>query len=532
MPLYLLEFPSAARSREALGPLFEDVSRRVRATGGEVLEMQVTADLQRAFVVAECHSQAPLALALRGSQAPLHDIAEVQLVGAEVAAVKATRRGANYLVEWDCPPDLPMDRYLARKREKALLSANVPDVTVLRTYVREDMVTCLSFYDAPDEAAVRRVHEVVSIPITRLTSLTVVRPTTADLFLDPTLQAQVHAFFEPRAAVVDAGQAAIRDGIAFLSRQVLPPPLAGEHPNADLRRVAGTIAAIAWSDMSTAFSLWCHRMVLEYVGQAPAGSPPLDEVRRRLRNVDWLGSTALAPAMAHYVSGAPLPLTWRREGGRIVLNGRVPWASNLFRPDFFQVAAAAHTETGEVIVVGMPGEVAGPCVDAYPALLALQSTASASLTYRDVRLDPAWIITHDFRPFIRAIRPIFLLLQSSFCWGLAQRALAEARTALKGVNESLRGDLDALAAESERLRAFFSHNLDARGAGTPERELVRLRLECARLATATTALEAKVVGGRAYVTTTPTARRLREAAFLPIQAPTEGQLRWELAHSV
>ena len=201
--------------------------------------------------------------------------------------------------------------------------------------------------------------------------------------------------------------------------------------------------------MSTAFSLWCHRMVLEYVGQAPAGSSQLDEVRRRLLNVEWLGSTALAPAMAHYVSGAPLPLTWRREGGRIVLNGRVPWASNLFRPDFFQVAAAAHTETGEVIVAGIPGEVAGPCVDAYPDLLALQSTASASLTYRDVRLDPAWIITHDFRPFIREIRPSFLLLQSSFCWGLAQRALAEARTALKGVNESLRGDLDALAAESD-----------------------------------------------------------------------------------
>ena len=531
MPLYLLEFPSAASIREELGPLFEDVSRRVRASGGEVIEMQVTADLQRAFVVAEHPSQAELALGLRGSQAPLQDIAEVRLVGAEVADVKAARRGANYLVEWDFPPDLTMDRYLARKREKAPLYANVPDVTFLRTYVREDMVKCLCFYDAPDEAAVRRARDVVSTPITRLNSLAAVRPTTADLFLEPGLQAQVHAFFEPRAAAVDAGQATIREGMAFLSRQVLPHPPAGERPNADLRRVAGTIATIAWSDMSTAFSLWCHRMVLEYVGQAPAGSSPLDEVRMRLLNVEWLGSTALAPAMAHYVSGAPLPLTWRREGGRIVLNGRVPWASNLFRPDFFQVAAAAHTETGAVIVAGIPGDVAGPCVDAYPALLALQSTASASLTYRDVRLDPEWIITHDFRPFIREIRPIFLLLQSSFCWGLAQRALAEARPALKGVNESLRGDLDALDAESERLMAFFSHNLDTRGAGTPERELVRLRLDCARLATATTALEAKVVGGRGYVTTSPTARRLREAAFLPIQAPTEGQLRWELAHS-
>src|SRR2546428_11885009 len=130
--------------------------------------------------------------------------------------------------------------------------------------------------------------------------------------------------------------------------------------------------------------------------------------------------------MAHYVSGAPLPLTWRREGGRIVLNGRVHWASNLFRADFFQVAAAAHTETGAVIVAGISGDVAGPCVDAYPDLLALQSTASASLTYRDVRLDPAGIITHDFRPFIPAIRPSFLLLQGSFCWGAARRAPAGA----------------------------------------------------------------------------------------------------------
>jgi alkylation response protein AidB-like acyl-CoA dehydrogenase len=353
----------------------------------------------------------------------------------------------------------------------------------------------------------------------------------ADLFLDPGLQAQVHAFFEPRASAVDAGQATIREGIAFLSRQVLPHPPAGARPNADLCRVAGAIATIAWSDMSTAFSLWCHRMVLEYVGQAPAGSSPLDEVRRRLLTVDWLGSTALAPAMAHYVSGAPLPLTWQREGGRIVLNGRVHWASNLFHPDFFQVAAAAHPETGAVIVAGIPGEVAGPCIDTYPDLLALQSTASSSLTYRDAHIDPEWIITHDFRPFIREIRPIFLMLQSSFCWGLAQRALMEAGSALKGVNESLRGDLDALAAESDRLMAFFSHNLDTHGAGTPERELVQLRLDCARLATATTALEAKVVGGRGYVTTSSTARRLREAAFLPIQAPTEGQLRWELAHS-
>jgi alkylation response protein AidB-like acyl-CoA dehydrogenase len=65
----------------------------------------------------------------------------------------------------------------------------------------------------------------------------------------------------------------------------------------------------------------------------------------------------------------------------------------------------------------------------------------------------------------------------------------------------------------------------------PIRDIVALRLDCARLASEAVALEAKVVGGRSYLASSGTARRLREAAFLPVQAPTEGQLRWELSLS-
>jgi len=61
-----------------------------------------------------------------------------------------------------------MDAYLARKKEKAPLYANVPEVKFLRTYVREDMLKCLCLYDGPDEAAIRRAREAVSTPISRL----------------------------------------------------------------------------------------------------------------------------------------------------------------------------------------------------------------------------------------------------------------------------------------------------------------------------------------------------------------------------
>ena len=60
-------------------------------------------------------------------------------------------------------------------------------------------------------------------------------------------------------------------------------------------------------------------------------------------------------------------------------------------------------------------------------------------------------------------------------------------------------------------------------------DILRLRLDVVDLAVAATRLEATLTGGRGYASASPTARRLREAAFLPIQSPSEGHLRWELS---
>ena len=286
--------------------------------------------------------------------------------------------------------------------------------------------------------------------------------------------------------------------------------------------------------MSVAFSLWCHRMVLEYLGCAPSESYVGTSVLARVLHDEVLGSTALAAAMAHHVSGAPLPVTWRKEGGAIVLNGRITWASNLFPPDFIMVTAAAHVDDGREIVLAIPGDAAGVHIDPYPALLALQATGSSSLALENVRLDPQWLITDAFTPFIKRVRPTFLLLQSSFCWGLAHRALVEARRALRHADDIFAPEVTALEAQADgfadAIRSGITNVCQYQETGAT-RDLVQIRLGCAQLTTAAVALEAKIVGGRGYVITSPTARRLREAAFLPIQAPTEGQLRWELSHS-
>lgn len=167
MPLFLTEISPSGDVDAVLSA----VHSAVQAGSGDVIEVQVTADRSQVFVIVEAQDSAKVAKSLSGASIEASELAPVRLVGADLEQVKATRPASGYLVEWDIPTGITMDQYLARKKEKSPLYAQVPETTFQRTYVREDMLKCLCFYDAPDEAAVVRAREVVSTPIDRLHKL-------------------------------------------------------------------------------------------------------------------------------------------------------------------------------------------------------------------------------------------------------------------------------------------------------------------------------------------------------------------------
>ncbi|MDT7755470.1 MAG: hypothetical protein QOH27_1368, partial [Mycobacterium sp.] len=71
----------------------------------------------------------------------------------------------------------------------------------------------------------------------------------------------------------------------------------------------------------------------------------------------------------------------------------------------------------------------------------------------------------------------------------------------------------------------------AEPAHTPLSNLIELRLQAAGLAVDATRLEVTLTGGAGYALGSAANRRFRESAFLPIQSPSEGQLRWELSQA-
>ena len=169
MALFLLESPlPPVADRDAfirrIGDAIDDVA-------GELIEIQFGLDTGRLYAIAEHESAAALESAVSAGNLPVNGVVEVRLVGPTLDEVKAARGEAGYLVEWDLPAGLPMDEYLARKRAKSPLYAEVPETTFLRTYVCEDMTKCLCFYRAPDEAAVLRAREAGDTPVDRLTRI-------------------------------------------------------------------------------------------------------------------------------------------------------------------------------------------------------------------------------------------------------------------------------------------------------------------------------------------------------------------------
>jgi hypothetical protein len=172
--LLLIEIPTLAVDREEVDHLIERLVPAVVGAGAAIVESRVTADLKRLFTVVEHHGEegGQVRASLVAADIRVEDVAPVRLVGAELDEVKAEAANSpRYLVEWDLPAELTMDTYLARKRERSPLYAQVPEVAFKRTYVREDLDKCLCFYDAPCIEDVERARDVVSAPIDRLHEL-------------------------------------------------------------------------------------------------------------------------------------------------------------------------------------------------------------------------------------------------------------------------------------------------------------------------------------------------------------------------
>ena len=324
--------------------------------------------------------------------------------------------------------------------------------------------------------------------------------------LDYPQRESVLAAAAQRSGAVDANERSPFETLRELGEQgLLDLGLEGS-----IAQQAAVVHDLATECTATAFSLWAHRSSIEYL--AATGH----EIPRGMRDGTEPASSAMAPA-------------FKAAAGRFVLDGTIPWASNLYPEGWIVLPALRTDDDGSEapVIVLTRNQAQGVSVKPLQDLMALDATASGILRFESSPIEAQDVLSEDVPGFLVAVRGPFLLLQSSFCLGLAGAALASANAAMTGAAEVFRPEQEEVVAEFERVRAAVLRMADSPREQSAQ-DLLQTRLDAALLTGAATRLEGKTVGGKGYAMSSPTARRAREAAFLPVQSPTESHLRWEL----
>jgi alkylation response protein AidB-like acyl-CoA dehydrogenase len=327
---------------------------------------------------------------------------------------------------------------------------------------------------------------------------------------------------EHEAADLDTGRGDVRPVLRRLG-QAGSFGVAGEDPSDALLPSVRLIRELATVSLAAAFSAWSQRMVIEYLRCCP---PPEARLEEALLTGEVAGATALAPAIADLAGHAALPVVARPDGEGWQLSGTIGWASNLF-DDALVVTPARTADEGRLVVL-FRRNASGVTPTPFHDLLGLNGTGTGALELDGVAVHPGQVLTDDLADFMALCRPAMLLMQSALAVGLADAALARAATQLVGGTAVLRPGYDELAGRRDDVAIRMEDQAGSR-VGVGPGHLERTRLDAMDVAARAVRLESAASGASGYLAGSGTARRVREAAFLPVQAPTEAQLRSQVA---
>jgi alkylation response protein AidB-like acyl-CoA dehydrogenase len=291
----------------------------------------------------------------------------------------------------------------------------------------------------------------------------------------------------------------------------------------------GTVAAVAQRSLTAAFVLWGHRTFIEYVLQSDN-----DALRDRwlapLLTGEIAGATGLSNAMKYLSNIESLQMHAAPHGDGFALNGSLPWITNLRREGFIAAAAFDHDDGAPPSIFAIPHDAPGVERSDDLDLIGLRASSTAALRVEGTVLDERYRITADARTYLVRVRPAFLGLQCGMSVGLARRALLATSAASASTRESIRAEIGELEAKLDDETAQLRQGvLDNTFLERPA-ALFELRIALADTVTRAVALEVQATGGRGYLRNQGgTARRGREASFIPIVTPSLVQLKAQLA---
>lgn len=305
----------------------------------------------------------------------------------------------------------------------------------------------------------------------------------------------------------------------------------GETADIDLGLAIRAMSAVSEACLSTAFCVWCHDAFGWYLQNSE--NPGL---RARLQadaaTGAVFGGTGLSNPMKALSGIEPMRLRGERVAGGYVVEGVLPWVSNLQEGHFFGFCFEGPKGERVAAVARLGAKGVGSRKGAQ--FIALEGTATCAVAFRKAFVADEDVLSDALPRFAKRIKPGFLLLQTGMAAGLLRNCaelMRDLPARVREVNaflplgpDAVEASLDALEQEIMTLAATpFEEDEDYL------RRVLEARLQGSTLALDATQALMLHAGARAYLRNSLYSRRLREAYFIAIVTPATKHLRKDLA---
>lgn len=288
-----------------------------------------------------------------------------------------------------------------------------------------------------------------------------------------------------------------------------------------LEKAIDSIYQVARICGNSGFLAWCQNALCWYLLNS---ANPNKELFAKVSSGEVLGGTGLSNPIKSFAGIESIALKAKQESDGFILNGTLPWVSNIEYGHYF--GAIAKIENSDEFVMGLiECDKTKMTLKENVHFIGLEGSATKSCVLKDYKLENKDIITNPWSKYSKRIMPGFVLLQGGLALGLIDNALYQIQAESNskgGINAYLPFDLDSAKSQRDDL-ALQAKNL----AKTPYDEsseffnkILKLKFDLANLALQVAQANMLATGTKGYLLDSKASKTWIESNFVAIVTPS------------
>jgi alkylation response protein AidB-like acyl-CoA dehydrogenase len=326
-------------------------------------------------------------------------------------------------------------------------------------------------------------------------------------------------------------------GAAGGFRAAAAPPYGGN--GFGLKHVVQVMEETSRVCLSSGFLVWCQTACARYL-QMSDNTALKASLLPRISRGEVLAGTGLSNTVKSCDQIEDYRLSARRVDGGYMINGVLPWVSNLGPTHYFTtgcpVAGEPKGDDGLVFILvdcQQPGFKLVDCAH----FVALDGTRTLACHFKDAFIPNGMVLSHpgQSKAYVRRIKPGMILAQMGMGLGLIADCIHMMKQSNKThahVNQYLEDqveDIEAAWQEARTASYALAEAIEADPLAEVVPDILRLRLAGGELSLKAANAAMLHMGAKGYLQKSPAQRRLREAYFIAIVTPATKHLRREIA---